>query len=257
MADAQSRSQSGAPIERCVPVSALLDNSTLYLKVVCMNDRWAAENLHTIRTLMERAALYRRALAPLMIVAGTLGLVAAGAGWKLDVAAPAGFVSYWLAVAAVTLLAAMVLVRRQALRQGEPFWSPPTRRVAQAMLPGLAAGFLLGLWVVGGGGSRSGLADPPTGGWPPGYLSHVGLPLLWVILYGCAVHAAGFFMERGIRLFGWALLLLGCGGFLAGVPQTTEGLVNFGHGVMGLAFGFLHLGYGLYLFATEKRAGAE
>jgi len=39
--------------------------------------------------------------------------------------------------------AAFLLVRLQAFKDSEPFWSPPTRRVAQALLPALAAGFLL------------------------------------------------------------------------------------------------------------------
>ena len=38
-----------------------------------METKWAEENLQTIRTLMERSALYRRALAPIMLFAGVLG----------------------------------------------------------------------------------------------------------------------------------------------------------------------------------------
>jgi len=29
------------------------------------------------------------------------------------------------------------------------------------------------------------------------------LPPAWAMAYGCAVHAAGFFTARGVRLFGW------------------------------------------------------
>ena len=35
-----------------------------------METNWAAEQLQTIRTLMERSAVYRRALAPIMLFAG-------------------------------------------------------------------------------------------------------------------------------------------------------------------------------------------
>src|SRR6266540_1083328 len=38
-----------------------------------MESNWAAENLRVIRTLMERSAVYRRALAPLMLLAGGTG----------------------------------------------------------------------------------------------------------------------------------------------------------------------------------------
>ena len=36
------------------------------------------------------------------------------------------------------------------------------------------------------------------------------LPLSWVVLYGCAFHAAGFFMPRGMKIFGWAFIVGGC-----------------------------------------------
>ena len=42
-----------------------------------MEKNWASDHLHTIRTLMERSALYRRALAPVMIAAGVLGMAGA------------------------------------------------------------------------------------------------------------------------------------------------------------------------------------
>ena len=45
-----------------------------------MESNWAAEHLQTIRTLMERSAIYRRALAPIMLFAGLTGLGNDGAG---------------------------------------------------------------------------------------------------------------------------------------------------------------------------------
>lgn len=196
---------------------------------------------------MERSAVYRRAMAPVMAVTGLIGMVAALAGWKAGIAAPGAFVVYWLGVAVVALTAGVLLIRRQALQQSEPFWSPPTRRVSRAMLPALFGGFILGLIALLGG------AETTHGA----YALMVGLPLAWVILYGCAVHAAGFFMRRGIRMFGWIILLLGCAGFLLDRPGSGNGLVDLGYGIMGVVFGLLHLLYGLYLFATEKRSPAE
>src|SRR5438132_840899 len=118
-----------------------------------MESDWAAENLRVIRTLMERSAIYRRALAPMMLLAGSAGTVAATAGW--------------------------------------------------------------------------------------------------LAFYGCALHAAGFFMPRGIKLFGWTFILGGCGLSALGAPDVPRPL--YAHGVMGLFFGGLHLAYGIYLFCTEKR----
>src|SRR5881396_2863929 len=208
-----------------------------------MEENWAAEHLQVIRTLMERSAVYRRALAPLMTFAGALGTVAAWIGWKRQIDSPRGFVLFWAMVSAIALGGALLLVRRQALRAGEPLWSPPTRRVSQALLPALAAGLIcsaIALFSLGG-------AEEKTA-------SIVGLfclPLGWIVFYGCAVHAAGFFMPRGIRLFGWTFIIGGCGLFAFGIPDLPRPL--YAHGVMGLFFGGLHLAYGIYLFCTEKR----
>ena len=45
-----------------------------------MESNWAAEQLQTIRTLMERSAVYRRALAPIMLFVGFAGVLTAAVG---------------------------------------------------------------------------------------------------------------------------------------------------------------------------------
>lgn len=76
---------------------------------------------------------------------------------------------------------------------------------------------------------------------------------VWMALYGSALNAAGFFMPRGIRLLGWlfiiggTLLLLG----LAALPEPPE--FRYTHPIMGVAFGGLHLAYGIYLHFTEQK----
>jgi uncharacterized membrane protein YfcA len=137
--------------------------------------------------LMERSALYRRALAPIMLFAGALGVAAAMAGLLLRLDSMRAFGALWLGTAAVAVADAFLIARRQAVKDHEPFWSPPTRRVAQSLLPPLVAGMCIGLVSV--------LADGGAGVILP-------LLLLWVLFYGCALHAAGFFMPRGIKLFG-------------------------------------------------------
>src|SRR5689334_6637385 len=114
----------------------------------CMETNQAAENLQVIRTLMERSALYRRALAPIMLFAGAMGLLGAGAGVIFKLEALRIFCGYWLGVAVVVVAGAFVIARRQALKDHEPFWSPPTRRVSQALTPPLAAGLLFSLVIL-------------------------------------------------------------------------------------------------------------
>lgn len=204
-----------------------------------MSANWAEENLNTIRTLMERASVYRRALAPISIVAGMLGIIAAGlaqvAGWT----GKDYFAGYWMSVAAITGGVVLILMHRQAIKAGEKFWSPPTRRVAQAMMPLLVAGLILGILELG---------DLPATN-----PDSIRLAALWMILYGGAVHSAGFFMRRGLKLLGWIYLILGslCLFFQESgqIPWLNE---SRAHLVMGWAFGFNHLAYGLYLRLTSE-----
>src|SRR5512139_3107223 len=98
----------------------------LHGKVETMDANVAANHLQVIRTLMERSALYRRALAPVMGATGLLGLAGAAIGLLLQIGIhdPIKFVAYWYGVGVLTVGLALLLVRRQAFRHAEPFWSP-------------------------------------------------------------------------------------------------------------------------------------
>ena len=196
---------------------------------------------------MERSALYRRALAPVMIFNGSLGTIAASAGMVLKIDAPRVFIIYWIVVSVLAVAGSFLLVRRQSLKESEPFWSPPTRRVTQALLPAFAAGCFIGI-----------VAAVQLNSAPQelGYvMAMLWLPLAWVILYGCAVHAAGFFMPRGMKVFGWIFIIGGCGLFAIGIPNGISRL-DYANGIMGFFFGVLHLLYGVYLYFTEKGKNA-
>ena len=146
-----------------------------------MESNWAAEHLQVIRTLMERSAIYRRALAPVMLLTGCVGLVAAASGWLFKIESPRAFIGYWVAISLAAVAGAFLLVRRQALKEGEPFWSPPTRRVTQALLPPLVAGFIINVIAF----IYVGALEPKIAG----VMAMLWLPLGWVVLYGCAIHA--------------------------------------------------------------------
>jgi hypothetical protein len=188
---------------------------------------------------MERSAIYRRALAPIVLFLGVLGLVAACLGWMLRVATPRAFVEYWSGVGLVGISAAYLMMRQQALKAAESFWSAPTRRVTQALLPPLFVGFV----------SSTVAACLPNDEASPAWWI---IPL-WMVLYGCAVHAAGFFMPRGMKLFGWVFILAGCLVAASFGLGSAIALVPAAHLVMGSSFGGLHLAYGIYLYFTEKR----
>ncbi len=208
-----------------------------------MDPKWAADNLQVIRTLMERSALYRRALAPVMIFAGIVGTIASGVAVWQKIDSARGFALFWVVTGLISVTGVILLIRRQALREVEPFWSLPTRRVAQAAVPPLFVGLVAAF---------------------PFVMFESQYPVLaltlipaWLALYGCALCSAGSFMPRGIKLFGWFFVLAGCAVFLGAfyLPETVNARVitlQQAHIVMGVAFGIIHLLYGCYLYVTEQ-----
>lgn len=203
-----------------------------------MEPNAAAEHLQVIRTLMERSALYRRALAPIMLYVGTVGTAAGLGGILMRIDGLPAFYGWWFAAAALSLAGAFLIVRWQAIREGERFWSPPAVRVAGAMAPPLAAGLVLSLVLV--------MLDaaPPRG----------LFVLTCALFYGCAVHAAGRFMPTGMKLFAWLVILLSAAGAAGlAVFQPAVAGPRIAHAAMGGVFGVLHLAYGAYLYATEPR----
>lgn len=200
-----------------------------------MNEEWAQNHLKTIRTLMERAAVYRRAMGPIALLTGAMGVAGGLIGWGFQWNAIGSFILFWTLWAVVTLVAVFLGVRVQALRDREPIWSPPTRRVALALFPPLFLGLVVSL--------VAGLLSDALG------QSHVLLISLWIALFGVALHGAGFFMQRGIRFVGYVFLAVGAA---LGVGEAWVGIPWDPHFLMGLTFGGLHLVYGVYLRITER-----
>lgn len=211
-----------------------------------MDNNWAAENLQVIRTLMERSALYRRALAPIMLYVGILGTCGGLIGALARIQEPRGFVLLWAVVGVLALAGSFLLVRRQAMKDAEPFWSAPTRHVSQALTPPLLAGAVAGLIVLVCG-RRFDYSEWVT----------VLVPALWMVLYGCSLTAAGFFMRRGIRVLGWIFILAGSALGTIVLAGSVRMSPVFGNLLMGSTFGVLHIACGVYLYFTENHRDTE
>ena len=206
-----------------------------------MEPNQAVENLQVIRTLMERSAVYRRALAPIMLFTGAIGVLAAAAGLHFRVEEPRAFAGLWLGTAGAAVAGAFLLARRQAIKDQEPFWSPPTRRVGQALLPPLLCGLFVGLMLA--------MLDA-------NWTMDFSMAVVWMLFYGCALNAAGFFMNRGIKWFGWIFILGAIGIVVQGLLANSDLRPASGNLMMGFFFGVLHLAYGAYLYLTENRKNA-
>ena len=151
---------------------------------------------------------------------------------------PDYFAGYWIVIAIFSVSSALLLIRIQALKSNEAFWSPPTRRVVNAMIPLLLAGLGLGILEMIN---------------KPNVRTSVILAAHWMILYGGALHAAGFFMQRGIKLLGWIYIILGSFFLIFNelnvMPYLKE---DNAHWLMAFAFGIINLVYGFYLKLTEE-----
>ena len=201
-------------------------------KVVTMQTSTEAEeNLRIIRSLMEKATIYRAISAPAALLGGVLSVAVAAAAWWLSGLSVAGarvpFLVSWLAVLAITSGANLWLLWRDAVRRGEPFASQGMRLALRAMMPALLAGGFCTLIAT-------------DGGWPL-------IASLWVLLYGVSLLAASHFAPKSLCWLGRVFFL--CGSLLLvlgiwvadswrGTDQTT-----LAHLIMGATFGLFHLIY--------------
>ena len=204
-----------------------------------MDNQSAAENLQLIRTLMERSALYRRALAPIMLLTGAIGTAGAIVGMAMRVESMHPFCRFWLAVGIVAMTGTLAIARRQSLKTREPVLSPPARRVVLALFPTLLLGGSLGLGMFE-------LSNDEA-------RQFLMVPVIWIALYGCALNAAGHFTARGLRWFGLTFALPACAVLPFSMRPAFDPPWHLPHLIMGVWFGLFHLLFGAYLFVTEKK----
>ena len=135
-------------------------------------------------------------VAPIMLCAGAVGCAAALGGVALGIDGVRWFCAWWLGAALVAIAGAFVIARRQAMQDGEPILV--AAGAARDAGPGAPA-------------RRRPALQPRARGVRPRRPALVFV-LGNAMFYGCAVHAAGFFMPRGMKLFAW--LIIACAGFL-------------------------------------------
>ena len=115
----------------------------------------AEDHLRVIRSLMEKATIYRALSAPAALIGGLLSVGGALLVPWLERRGSAQvsetFSIVWAVIFIITAAASLVLIQRDAARRGEPFLSHGARSAFRAMIPpiGLAACFTLASFIRG------------------------------------------------------------------------------------------------------------
>ena len=217
----------------------------------------AEQHLRVIRSLMEKATLYRALSAPGALTGGLASLVATAIGCFF-LPSLSNFFVIWCSVLLFTLATNLLLLRKDAQRRNEPFLSSGMRLAARALLPALF-----------GGGLSIFLNHP---------LNLLSLTTSWILFYGISLLAASHFAppairNLGIAFFTAALVVIPIGSAYSWTlsPQITNSNLLLGfhftssevtlipnitaaHLLMGATFGLFHI---IYAICTWPRSSAS
>lgn len=224
----------------------LLASFTLAHKVSRMSTTEAAlENLRIIRSLMEKAHIYRAVSAPAALTGGTLALVASG--WPVwhalknqgdAVMCDLCFLQTWLIILAVSSVLNVFLLAKEARRRSQPFVSPGMRMALRAFAPPMLVGGSVGIGLIV-------------------FLHNLTLAaLVWALCYGLALLSTASFSPRSLLRLGWAFVLAGLLAFFGWAACSDVRLLSSDLGpasaVMGLTFGVLHVVYAMAVFLSAQ-----
>ena len=213
-----------------------------------MNERAAAEeHLRVIRSLMERATVYRAISAPTALVGGLSALgVSAWLFWRLANVAPSRwftvqeFVAAWVSVLLLTVAANALFIWREARRDQRPFFSPGLRLALRSVIPSIFVAAVITLVSLRAGEQAT-----------------VILAMSWIALYGLALLATMNFAPRSLSILGWAFVIFAVGWLLLlSSPALRSSALGGARGAtvaMALTFGLFHL---VYAACTWRRGAA-
>jgi hypothetical protein len=216
-----------------------------------MNERSRAEeHLRVIRSLMERATIYRAISAPTALLGGLLALATSGTIWLIDrghaaSGAPAfdarHFAEIWLLNLAIVLTVNAFFLRQEAVKANRILLSPGARLTIRAIAPCLLIPAATTIWFF-----RN--AEP---------IDEEIMVAVWIMFYGLCLLATALFAPRSLVILGWAFLLSGLiyvfwpKSFVADPRGMGPNLA------MGATFGLYHLIYAIAIWAKAKTSASE
>jgi hypothetical protein len=186
----------------------------------------AEEDLRVIRSLMERATVYRAISAPAALVAGLLSILAAGAIYRRPVHGRM-FAAVWLIVLVLAVATNAFFIWREARNDGRSFVSSGMKLALRAIAPNLLIPAAVTVWF-----------------FTTGYMgaAEQELVVVWIAFYGLALLSTGLFAPRSLVYLGYAFLLSA-----VAVPAVRNVLgvlpARLPNLAMGLTFGLYHLIY--------------
>ena len=202
----------------------------------------AEADLRVIRSLMERAAVYRAISAPAALVAGFLSIFAAAAIYLNDqtsISRPVqgrAFAAIWLIVLILAVAANAFFIWREANKDGRPFISSGMKLSVRAIAPNLLIPAAVTIWFLVAG--YNGAAEQEV-------------VVVWIAFYGLALLSTALFAPRSLVCLGWAFLLTALA-----LPALKNALgelpANLPNIAMGITFGLYHLIYAVCAWPRKR-----
>ncbi|WP_395752031.1 hypothetical protein [Prosthecobacter sp.] len=201
----------------------------------------ALENLRIIRSLMEKAHIYRAVSAPAALTGGLLALVASA--WPVwhalknngdAVMCDRCFLTTWLLILGTASALNTFLLFKEARRRSQPFISAGMRMALRSFVPPMLVGGCVGIGLIV-------------------FLQNLTLAaLIWALCYGLALISTASFSPRSLIRLGWAFVVTGLLIFFAWAACSDVRLLSNDLApaslVMGVTFGLLHVVYALAVF---------
>lgn len=206
---------------------------------------YASQQLRVIRSLMERATIYRTLSAPTALIGGLLSLGGFATAYyakhhRHHPLSVTEFLIVWLVILALTGLTNLIFLWRGSVSRGEPFFSSGMKCAVTSLAPAFILAGLLTLVI-----------HRP-----------IHLAIIWMLLYGLALLATQHFAPRSLVVLGVTFFLSGC--FLtvawkhlfmgAGQGEPSALVVS---GIMAATFGGFHLAYAAVVWALGEERSEE
>jgi hypothetical protein len=225
----------------------------------------AGEQLKVIRTLMERATVYRALSWQTALFGGALAIILSTVLFlreqgvvKNETEASHAFMSEWgwvltWVIALIVVLGFnALLIAKKSKKGGREFFSPGLKMVMRSIIPPMVIGGVLGI----------GRALSSEG-------STAEAAAVWVCCYGLALAATAGIAPKSIPRLGWVFIIAGIlvyafvwgegarplpGGAMA---QRLESPLLESNLIMGICFGLFHLIYGYIVMKANGGAAEE